>query len=184
MIPEEYLNDIKYHVTGGRPHNWQHFYDGMLRSYNYIYNTQDGEPLRNPLWNLVLMFPDKPWDWTILSLNTSIDLYIVISNPGLPWDWNAIYCRIYSKSDNNDDQYLQYSPVDWEEVAANPDKDWNWSNISSNPAITWDIVQSYLYMPWVWHELSKNPNITWEIIKNNPDKPWDWQALSGRIFKK
>ena len=32
--------------------------------------------------------------------------------------------------------------------------------------------------PWDWDELSLNPNITWEIIQQNKDKPWNWYWLS------
>ena len=32
--------------------------------------------------------------------------------------------------------------------------------------------------PWDWTVLSHNPNITWEIVQNNPDKPWNWSGLS------
>ena len=31
--------------------------------------------------------------------------------------------------------------------------------------------------PWDYFELSSNPNITWEIVKANPEKPWDYSLL-------
>lgn len=34
---------------------------------------------------------------------------------------------------------------------------------------------------WDWKALSSNPNITWIIVEANPDKPWD---LSSNNFKK
>ena len=33
--------------------------------------------------------------------------------------------------------------------------------------------------PWDWSYLSGNPNITWEIIQANPDKEWNWDFISG-----
>ena len=32
--------------------------------------------------------------------------------------------------------------------------------------------------PWNYSSLSLNPNITWDIVKNNSDKPWDYDILS------
>ena len=58
-----------------------------------------------------------------------------------------------------------------------PKKPWDWSDLSANPNITWEFVQSHPDKPWVWYRLSQNPNITWEIIRDNPDKPWIWNHL-------
>jgi hypothetical protein len=33
-------------------------------------------------------------------------------------------------------------------------------------------------LPWRWIYLSSNPNITWDIVEANPDKPWNWGGLS------
>ena len=49
--------------------------------------------------------------------------------------------------------------------------------LSSNPNITWEIVQANIDKPWNYGGLSSNPNITWEIVKANPDKPWDYYCL-------
>ena len=46
------------------------------------------------------------------------------------------------------------------DILDNPDKDWNWINIS------------------------RNPNITMKIINKYPDKPWDWSGISLNEFTK
>ena len=56
---------------------------------------------------------------------------------------------------------------------------WDWSNLSCNERITWDIIQTYPYKPWKWNELCMNPNITIDIIQDNPEKPWDWKYISA-----
>ena len=63
-------------------------------------------------------------------------------------------------------------------IKENPDKDWNYINLSLNPNITWEIVQSNPDKPWNYKCLSKNQNITWEIVQENPDKPWKYSLLS------
>jgi len=67
--------------------------------------------------------------------------------------------------------------ITWEIVQADPKKRWNYKFLSSNPNITWSIVQANPDKPWDYCNLSKNPNITWSIVKANPDKPWNYNFL-------
>jgi hypothetical protein len=53
----------------------------------------------------------------------------------------------------------------------NPNKKWDWEFISSNPNITWEIIEANLDLPWSWDYISQNPNITMEIIETNLDEP-------------
>lgn len=69
------------------------------------------------------------------------------------------------------------SKITWDIIEANPDYPWDWSEISRNPIITWDIIESNPDCPWDWAVASSNPNITWDIIKANPDKGWNIQCL-------
>jgi hypothetical protein len=78
---------------------------------------------------------------------------------------------------------ISYNPnITFDIIQANPDKPWDWSRISYNPNITFDIIQANPDKPWDWFVLSYNPNITLDIIKANPDKPWDWYELSRNRF--
>jgi hypothetical protein len=65
-----------------------------------------------------------------------------------------------------------------------PDKAWNYSSLSMNPNITWEIVQANPEIPWSYGYLSVNPNITWEIVKNNSQVPWIYSDLSRNKFNK
>ena len=60
----------------------------------------------------------------------------------------------------------------------NPDNPWNWSYISVNPNITWEIIRDNPNKEWDWHSISYHPNITMDIIMDNRDKPWDWMAIT------
>lgn len=51
---------------------------------------------------------------------------------------------------------------------------WNWSSLSYNKNITWEIVKENMNKPWNWYGLSRNNSITWEIVKDNIERPWDW----------
>jgi hypothetical protein len=65
-----------------------------------------------------------------------------------------------------------------------PDKNWAWYEISSNPNITMEDIDSHPDKPWNWEGISMNPNITMEDIDSHPDKPWDWGSggISGNKF--
>lgn len=71
--------------------------------------------------------------------------------------------------------------MDWfSYILKHPKKNWNWEAISSNPNITWEIVQAYPKKKWDYTSLATNPNITWEIIQAHPEMPWTsrrcWQG--------
>ena len=71
-------------------------------------------------FNNVLQFPNKPWYWFTLSMNSQITLNDVLQYPNKPWDWYGL-----SKNHNTTfDHVLQY-----------PDKPWSWSGLSRNPNI-------------------------------------------------
>ena len=74
---------------------------------------------------------------------------------------------------------LSRNPViTWEIVISFPDKPWNWCELSRNSNITSDIVIALPDKPWDWYGISKNVNIVWDIVQTNPDKPWNWLRLS------
>ena len=61
--------------------------------------------------------------------------------------------------------------VTWDFIKKNFDRKWNYSALSSNPNITWDIIKANPSLPWSYYSgLINNPNITFNIIKDNPDK--------------
>jgi len=68
--------------------------------------------------------------------------------------------------------------ITYQIVQENPEKGWNYDNLSRHPNITWEIVQENPDKPWDYNYLSENPNITWEIVQSNPDKGWNYYALS------
>jgi len=88
----------------------------------------------------------------------------------------------------------------WEIAMRFPHK-MNWSELSCNPNITWEIIEanpevgcllswdadyssegcdSYM-CDWDWDAVSHNPNITWENVQMNPNKPWNWEYLSRSL---
>ncbi len=69
--------------------------------------------------------------------------------------------------------------ITWDIVKENIERPWDWRCLTMNKNITWEIIKENIDLPWNWYELSRNENITWEIVKTNIDKPWDWYGLSS-----
>ena len=42
------------------------------------------------LLKLIEKYPDKPWDWYIISKNTNLTMEIIEKYPNKPWDWRCI----------------------------------------------------------------------------------------------
>ncbi len=63
-------------------------------------------------------------------------------------------------------------------IENNPDKPWNWKDISSHDNMTMEIIEKYPDKPWSWCGISENPNITMEIIENNFDNFWNFEYIS------
>ena len=102
-------------------------------------------------------------------------------------NWNKYWFEFIANNIDKDWDWswLSCNPnITWEIVEANPDKPWRWYGLSDNPNITMEIVQQNLDKPWNWSLLSANPNITWEIVQQNLDKLWDWRCLSANTFAK
>jgi len=95
----------------------------------------------NHLTMLLLLNPDKKWNWGGLSQNPNITWKIIKENPDKKWNWYGI-----SLNPN----------ITWEIIKANPDKPWHWGCISYNQNITWEIIEANPDKEWYWWELSWN----------------------------
>ena len=51
------------------------------------------------------------------------------------------------------------------DVLENPDKKWNWYNLSVNPNITMKDIKENPNKEWDWYNLSSNPNIKIKFVK-------------------
>lgn len=144
--------------------------------------------------------PDKEWSYLYLSNNPNITWKTIQENPDNPvfgwccsYDKNRNYCTDQESDyewepipENFGDElseidyiYLSSNPnITWEIIQNNPDKPWNYYHLSANPIITWEIVKNNPDKPWCYRYLSENPNVTWEMVEANPDKNWSYGELS------
>lgn len=110
------------------------------------------------LEELILRYPEKPWNWYHLSRNANISVEFIFKHSRYPWEWNAVSA--------NPNLKIKY-------VLANRDKIWDWRSISQNPGILPEDVDRHPNLPWDWSALSNNPNIRPEFYERHKDKEWD-----------
>jgi hypothetical protein len=133
-------------------------------------------------WNWVREFPDKPWNWKILSESPYFNWNWVREFPDKPWNWVELSDRIDSL----------------ETVKEFQDKPWCWytltlgsnttiSDIMNTPNFPWDIKELYFtnideeiiqfirlyrshYDKSAWCD--HTAHASWKLIKKNMDLPW------------
>ena len=64
-------------------------------------------------------------------------------------------------------------------VFENPQLDWDYAVLSSNPIISMEDVENHPEIEWDYSYLSENPNITWENVCEMPDIEWNYRSLSS-----
>ena len=42
-------------------------------------------------------------------------------------------------------------------IEKNPDNNWDWEYVSSNPNLTIEIIEKYIDKHWDWNEIARNP---------------------------
>lgn len=147
----------------------------------------------NFLQNIVSRFPDKPWNWSLLSANPNISWDFIRNNPNLPWNWEKVCVN---------------PNVTWEIVHAHAKmpngEEWNWNHLCENPNVVNPativyvqnciidpnrllqnptmVTHEYLTTPACYHRLSANPGITQKQIEEAEDytgtsRYWNWSEL-------
>jgi len=67
------------------------------------------------------------------------------------------------------------------DILENPDKPWNWDNISLHSNITMKDILENPDKPWNWENISENPNLTTQFVRNHLDKSWDWKEVERNL---
>ncbi len=58
-------------------------------------------------------------------------------------------------------------------------QNWEWYQLSANPAIKLSDINDHPEFPWEHHSMAINPNMTIDYIKNHPEVEWNYYGLSG-----
>src|SRR5207253_4992886 len=134
----------------------------------------------NNIGTLLKMYPDKPYNFSFLTLNPQITWDNILTNLDKPWKWK----KLLNRQDITWEiiEKIPINLLDWSDISKNliinpsivldnPEKPWDWKKLSANPNTSWELIDHYIDKDWDWDVISKSPIITWDIIVNNPNKP-------------
>jgi hypothetical protein len=147
--------------------------------------------------------PDLPWDWSFFARNPNLttqfleknlDTFLrvcdqddwnnIVKNPNISMDFIKLHFTMipWNKS------YISARPdLDMQFVCDHPDppyipgvtvKGWDWYNISQNPNISTDFIDSHLDLPWQWEYMSLFRVLPIDFIKRHQTRWGYWVGLS------
>lgn len=119
--------------------------------------------------DLLLEYPSYPWDWSKVSLNSSLSFEFVLNNRNLPFVSKYISQNVNVKE---------------QDVVDNPEYPWDYEGLCSNPNLSFAFFNEYIIRPEEihrvdWNSLSSNPSITMIDVINNPNYKWNDRYLSS-----
>lgn len=116
---------------------------------------------------IVLAFPDKPWDWDILAARSKIPVDVIFQHPELPWHEHP--------------SFISMNPtLQWHHILEHPDLPFHWTYVSLNKNMRLEYVLAFPTLPWHWASLSRNTGIVQSIdtVLQHPELPWQWSLIS------
>ena len=189
---DDYMDDINWDLLSKSPQlNKTLLWDSELYGFHrWVNNTKQ-----------LLENKDYDWNFEALSQLDSINSYAeILSIRTAEWDW--VYLTQNSKAFDEgkffnknfklfknyiDFQALserQNSGVTQKTIEITIDKNWDWTALSQNTSIEFDIkfIKDRSIKPWDWQVLSKRNDIVInnEFLFELVDKDWDWQIISTR----
>lgn len=118
---------------------------------------------------LILLYPSAPWNWALVSLNSSVSFEFILKHPELPW-----------KS-----QYVSQNPNVTEQIVRDHlEYPWDYTGLCNNPNLSMAFYNEFIIKPEEvhrvdWHLLSSHPSIQMSDVINNPTYQWDDRYLSA-----
>lgn len=118
---------------------------------------------------VLLRFPDKNWDWRVVSSNPSVSFEFILKHPNLPWVPAYVSCN---------------PSVSEADIMTNLSYPWVLERLCANPNISFTFFNNFIYKPEEvrridWAAISANPGITMLDVINNPKYLWSDRYLSA-----
>ena len=131
----------------------------------------------NIIKKLLELFPDKPWDWELLTTNPNIDYDYIKDHPEFPWEMDKLHLnptipfKLLVENniipENNDiiDAFGSSYNISLQDIKNNPDIHWDWKyGISYNPNVTKEFIIENKNKDWDFLGVSRNKNISIDFI--------------------
>jgi len=163
MLNIDCLHGILRMVDDGRDYKTLLLVCRLFRDFYAQNHMEYVRKFSNHLLTLLKMFPQKDWDWKIMSQNINLTWEYVREHLDYDWDWDE----------------LSANPMlTWDIIRDNPDLKWNWRRISKRHDIPAEVIQDCLnksscspdpsekqHSPLDWILRTSNPELAWEKVR-------------------
>lgn len=188
ILPRDCLTEIFRYIDAGSDYKsivftCREWCDVMIKIYPNL-----AQQLTNHLATLVKMFPEKSWNWAVLTMHKQITMEFMQNTSGR-WTFSYIVgnpnvtAKVAEQYlDRANYEYVQYElPHVRDIILANPDRSWLWKRVSRKIVFTLELLVAHIHLPWDWMELSRNKSITADIVEALPEQLWNYPALSSHL---
>ena len=138
---------------------------------------------------LLEKYPNKKWNWFLISQNPNISWDFILNHPEKPWCWFNLALNKITTLKMIEDQWNRLEQNE-KKLRNNMDPyKWQlypqisyWCGVVYNPNITLDLIlrNAKRLSKADWNYVSYKFEITMDILKKHPLKPWDWITLSSK----
>jgi hypothetical protein len=132
----------------------------------------------------VRAFPDKPWNWDVLSRR--FVAATVARYPYLPWNWSIVTkyttWRIIDRHWGLPWAYAEFSRsrrMSRQILINNMSLPWDFDFLSGRGLVSIRVLEmpGCRSLPWNWYKLTRNPGISVANMLSHASYPWDWVYL-------
>ena len=117
------------------------------------------------LEKIVSVYPNKNWDFHLLSQNPNISQQFIDEHPEIPW--------------NNEFRY--YNPnIPETFIDEHPEINWDFKLLSTFHHLSTFFIEKHILESWDYDLLSMHPNIDFHLVKSTPYCPWCYEMICSR----
>lgn len=124
--------------------------------------------------------PNKNWDFRILSHHSNITVKDVAKHPNLPWLWDHLTTSQFITLQD----ILDHSDLPSESLDSNSARiclPWEYDCVCANPNIEFEDIAKHPKLSWNAGCLMFRDNIKLQYILDHPEIDWDWEELSQTL---
>jgi hypothetical protein len=148
----------------------------------------------NPLWSLILEFPNGSWDWHDICENPWTTLNVIQKYSRRELKWNVLANHLHFTNEFLEDAFAKHHrlfiyagslssnpSLPFEFVLNHPELTWDINELSS--CVSLDAIKQNFHLQWNWSCVALNPNVTVDFINevgshNSGPIKWNFEALS------
>ena len=117
------------------------------------------------LEKIVSAYPNKSWDFYLLSQNPNISQSFIDEHPEIPWN----------------KEFRYYNPnIPESFIDEHPEMNWDFKILSTFHHLSTFFIEKYIIELWDYDLLSMHPNIDFHLVKSTPYCSWNYEIICSQ----